>query len=132
LERQNVVGWSVNSRVHVPDAAAVEKRQKQDAGGACVPTDPEGTALRSEIASRELELLRQREQREAEQAAWEKERALSEKQQADMKAWTFVCDRLRQLYRERAAESNLEILGEIEEEVAVLKRKKQRLAGSMM
>jgi hypothetical protein len=132
LERQNVVGWSVNSRVHVPDAAAVEKRQKQDAGGASVPTDPEGTALRSEIASRELELLRQREQREAEQAAWEKERALSEKQQADMKAWTFVCDRLRQLYRERAAESNLEILGEIEEEVAVLKRKKQRLAGSMM
>eukprot|EP00644_Phytophthora_capsici_P004237 jgi/Phyca11/506010/fgenesh2_kg.PHYCAscaffold_17_\ len=84
--------------------------------------------MRKEIASRELELLRQREQREAEQAEWEKERALREKQRLDMEAWTLVCDRLRALYREKASETASEIINEIEEEIAVLKKKQQRLA----
>ncbi|KAJ8546776.1 hypothetical protein ON010_g11458 [Phytophthora cinnamomi] len=134
LERQNVAddatGWSVSSQHSVPEPAV--KRPRQDGNvKVAVPMDPESEAVRSEIASRELELLRQREQREAEQAAWEKERSLREKQRMDMEAWTFVCDRLRALYREHSTETDLEIVNEIKDEIAVLKKKKQRLAGLM-
>ncbi|EGZ23698.1 hypothetical protein PHYSODRAFT_480087, partial [Phytophthora sojae] len=128
LERQNVsadAAWSSSS--HQSGAEPVVKRQRLIA-----PKEPEGDAVRSEIASRELELLRQREQREAEQAAWEKERATLDKQRMDMEAWTFVCDRLRSLFREQSTETNPDILSEIKDEIAVLKKKKQRLAGSMM
>ncbi|KAG2765103.1 hypothetical protein JG687_00003013 [Phytophthora cactorum] len=122
--QQNVaadaVAWS-------SPAEPVVKRRKQDTA-AVVQLDAD---VRNEIASRELELLRQREQREAEQAAWEKERTMREKQRMDMEAWTFVCDRLRALYREQAAEKTPEIINEIEEEIAVLKKKKQRLANLM-
>ncbi|POM77328.1 Hypothetical protein PHPALM_5302 [Phytophthora palmivora] len=96
-----------------------------------VSNDSEGDAVRAEIASRELELLRQREQREAELAVWEKERIAREKQRMDMETWTVVCDRLRALYREQATESNPDILNEIKDEITVLKKKKQRLAGLM-
>ncbi|KAH7476745.1 hypothetical protein KRP22_000672 [Phytophthora ramorum] len=133
IERQNVFGdraeWSVSPQVH--EAELVAKRHRQDTKSMKVPAGPSNDALRSEIASRELELLRQREQREAEQAMWEKERALREKQRMDMEAWTFVCDRLRTLYREQATENDPEIASEIDEEIAVLKKKKQRLAGLM-
>lgn len=108
-------------------AEPVVKRRKSDIA-AVVQLDAD---VRTEIATRELELLHQREQREAEQATWEKERALREKQRMDMEAWTFVCDRLRALYREQATEKTPEIISEIEEEIAVLKKKKQRLATLM-
>ncbi|KAL3668085.1 hypothetical protein V7S43_006950 [Phytophthora oleae] len=128
MERQNVVGdaaaWPVNSQ-----SLGVEhgvKRRKQE--GVADQRSPDSESMRKEIASRELELLRQREQREAEQAEWEKERVLREKQRMDMEAWTLVCDRLRALYREKAGETAIEIINEIEEEIAVLKKKQQRLA----
>ncbi|KAE9226627.1 hypothetical protein PF005_g5054 [Phytophthora fragariae] len=129
LERQNVAAdaavWAMSS--HPPVAEPAAKRQRLLA-----PKGPEGEAVRSEIASKELELLRHREQRETEQAVWEKERSLREKQRMDMEAWTFVCDRLRVLYREQSTETNPDILSEIKDEIVVLKKKKQRLAGSMM
>lgn len=85
-------------------------------------------SLRIEIANRELELLRQRGQRELEQAEWEKERTVREKQRMDMESWMLVCDRLRTLVRERAVEKNSDVVGQIEEELSVLKKKKQRLS----
>ncbi|OWZ22630.1 hypothetical protein PHMEG_0002644 [Phytophthora megakarya] len=117
--------WSASPQAPVAEPAAKRSRQE-------VPNDPESDALRAEIASRELELLAQREQREAEQAAWEKERAAREKQRMDMEAWTVVCDRLRSLFREQSSESNPDILTEIKDEISVLKKKKQRLAGLMI
>ncbi|ETI49572.1 hypothetical protein F442_06669 [Phytophthora nicotianae P10297] len=122
--RQNV---AADAAAWSSPAEPVVKRRKQDTS-AILQLDAD---VRNEIASRELELLRQREQREAEQAAWEKERTACEKQRMDMEAWTFVCDRLRALYREQAAEKTPEIVSEIEEEIAVLKKKKQRLANLM-
>ncbi|KAG7391334.1 hypothetical protein PHYPSEUDO_005283 [Phytophthora pseudosyringae] len=129
LERQNVAA-EVAAWPGIPEASTAEpavKRRKQDIGVA-VQQDTDSDSMRNEIASRELELLRQREQRETEQAAWEKERTVREKQRMDMEAWTFVCDRLRALYREKATEKTPEIINEIEEEIVVLKKKKQRLA----
>ncbi|CEG50065.1 uncharacterized protein PHALS_07793 [Plasmopara halstedii] len=93
--------------------------------------DLDSESLRVEIASRELTLLRQREQREAELRVWEKERTMREKQRMDMETWVFVCDRLRTLHRERAIEQNLNIVDEINEEIAMLKIKKQQLASLM-
>ncbi|GMF17309.1 unnamed protein product [Phytophthora fragariaefolia] len=136
LERQNVTAdaavWSVSSQQLAAEPAV--KRHKQDPNNVkgSTPNEPESEAVQSEIASRELELLRQREQREAEQAAWEKERSLREKQRMDMEAWTFVCDRLRALYREQSTESDPDIVSEIKDEISILKKKKQRLAGLMV
>ncbi|CAI5732993.1 unnamed protein product [Peronospora destructor] len=106
VERQNMVANATERSVsaHVPVPVSVVKRRKG----------------------------RSREQREAEQAAWEKERAMREKQRMDMDAWTIVCDRLRLLYRERATEDNPDIVSEFDDEIAVLKIKKQRLAGLMI
>ncbi|KAG7402389.1 hypothetical protein PHYBOEH_000097 [Phytophthora boehmeriae] len=137
LERQNVAselatGWSMSPQV--PSDGSLGKRHRDDnaadvADSTKSPTkDFANEMLRSEIVSRELELLKQREQREAEQAAWEKDRARREKQRMDMDAWTSVCDRLRTLYREQATEQNPEIAGEIADEIQLLKKKKQRLA----
>ncbi|GMF25674.1 unnamed protein product [Phytophthora lilii] len=123
LERHNVTDLAGLPANSVPVDKPSEKRYKQGS---------EGDTLRDEIASRELELLKQREFREAEQAAWDKERSVREKQRMDLEAWTFVCDRIRALYREQATESNPQIASVIDEEIAVLKKKKQRLASVMM
>ncbi|RLN51275.1 hypothetical protein BBJ29_004642 [Phytophthora kernoviae] len=137
LERQNVAselatGWSLSPQVSSAESLGKRQRNHDDAGAAANVKSPTkdfaSEVLRSEIASRELELLKQREQREAEQAAWEKDRAKREKQRMDMDAWTSVCDRLRTLFREQATEQNPEIAGDIAEEIQLLKKKKQRLA----
>ncbi|KAG2533059.1 hypothetical protein JM18_000227 [Phytophthora kernoviae] len=137
LERQNVAselatGWSLSPQVSSAESLGKRQRNHDDAGAAANAKSPTkdfaSEVLRSEIASRELELLKQREQREAEQAAWEKDRAKREKQRMDMDAWTSVCDRLRTLFREQATEQNPEIAGDIAEEIQLLKKKKQRLA----
>uniref|UniRef100_M4B903 Uncharacterized protein n=1 Tax=Hyaloperonospora arabidopsidis (strain Emoy2) TaxID=559515 RepID=M4B903_HYAAE len=111
----------------VPDSARVDKRSIDG-----VVEDNVAKSARSDIASRELDLLKQRERREAEQAAWDKERSMREKQRIYMESWTVVCDRLRALYRERATEDNLEIISEFDDEIAVLKKKKQRLTSLMI
>ncbi|CAH0479782.1 unnamed protein product [Peronospora belbahrii] len=133
VERQDMVVDVVERPVsaEVPASELMVNRSKDSISAIDDPEDCDGDSAR-QIASRELELLRQREQREAEQAAWEKERTMREKQRMDMEAWTIVCDRLRALYRERATENNPEIVSEFDDEIAVLKKKKQRLASLMI
>ncbi|KAK1939296.1 hypothetical protein P3T76_008680 [Phytophthora citrophthora] len=129
VEQQNVASESTAWPTSSPQSLGIEhivKRRKHDR--VADQRSPNSESMRKEIASRELELLQQREQREAEQAEWEKERVLREKQRMDMEDWTSVCDRLRALYREKASETTIEIINEIEEEIAVLKKKQQRLA----
>ncbi|UIZ21490.1 hypothetical protein KXD40_001363 [Peronospora effusa] len=134
VERQVMVADATERSVsaHVPVPEPVVKRRKGSIGTIDIPKDCTDDSVSSKIANRELELLRQREQREAEQATWEKERTMREKQRMDMEAWTIVCDRLRSLYRERALENNPDIVNEFDDEIAVLKKKKQRLAGLMI
>ncbi|KAI9922257.1 hypothetical protein PsorP6_002083 [Peronosclerospora sorghi] len=125
-EVANTVGFSVSGQV----PGSEHGRQLPNESICSVDSQKvcDGDLLRSEIARRELELLRKREQREAEVAAWDKERAMREKQRMDMEAWSIVCDRLRALHRERATETNPEIVSEFDDEIAVLKSRKQRLA----
>uniref|UniRef100_A0AAV1UJM4 Uncharacterized protein n=1 Tax=Peronospora matthiolae TaxID=2874970 RepID=A0AAV1UJM4_9STRA len=124
--RQHVVTGCVGTE-QVPDSAHVDERLIDGVAEANV-----AKSAPSDIVSRELDLLKQRERREAEQAAWDKERSMREKQRIYMESWTVVCDRLRALYRERATEDNPEIISEFDDEIAVLKKKKQRLTSLMI
>ncbi|RLN93701.1 hypothetical protein BBJ28_00015582 [Nothophytophthora sp. Chile5] len=135
-EEQNLMPGPTTENPPIPQETSVKalgKRSRDESGvrveTASVAFASEG--LRSEIVSRELQLLKQREQREVDVAAWEKERAQRERQRIDLEAWTFVCDRLRALYREQTTEKNPAIVGEIDEEIRLLKQKKQRLADSL-
>ncbi|RLN95588.1 hypothetical protein BBJ28_00018341 [Nothophytophthora sp. Chile5] len=136
LEEQNLISEPTTESPTIPQETSTKALGKRSRDESDVRVETTSVAfasegLRSEIASRELQLLKQREQREVDVAAWEKERAQRERQRIDLEAWTFVCDRLRALYREQTTERNPAIVGEIDEEIRLLKQKKQRLADSL-
>ncbi|RLN65189.1 hypothetical protein BBJ28_00020372 [Nothophytophthora sp. Chile5] len=87
---------------------------------------------RENMATRKLETaerkLRFLEGKEARKILYRERRDQREERNASLQQFTFVCDRLRELYRQREGESSRAIVEDLDEEISILKGRKRSLA----